>query len=45
MRSAYKIIVGRHEGKRSVGRLDVDRSLILVPNPTRTGMKLWTGIK
>jgi len=43
MRNAYKILVGKHEGKRPLGRICVDGRIILEWILRKLGGKGWTG--
>jgi hypothetical protein len=43
MRNAYKILVGKPEGKRPVGDLGVDGMIILDGILGKLGGKVWTG--
>jgi hypothetical protein len=43
MTNAYKILVGKPEGKRLLGRLAVDWKIILEWILGKWGGKMWTG--
>jgi len=43
MRSAYKILVGKPEGKRPLEDLGIDRRIILEWALDKWGGKVWTG--
>jgi hypothetical protein len=42
-RNAYKILVGKPDGKRPLGRLDVDGSFVLEWVFGKQSGKVWTG--
>jgi hypothetical protein len=43
MRNVYNILVGKSEGKRPLGRLDVDGRIILKWTLGKQGLGMWIG--
>jgi hypothetical protein len=43
-RSAYRILVGRPEGKRPLGRLKLGWEDNIMNGSSKGGMRVWTGL-